>query len=107
MASKKDCMIGMLRGIKGTEMKWNKDYATGVEQVDRDHQMIFQMSEDFSAALDEGLGGKVYSLMLDNLSVYCRGHFSFEERCMTEYHYPVAHLNKEAHKKFMQTLSGF
>jgi len=65
------------------------------------------MSEDFRAALDEGLGEKVYSTMLDNLSTYCRGHFGFEERCMTELRCPVARINKEAHKKMMQTLSGF
>jgi len=91
----------------GVEMKWIEDYATGVEQIDKDHQMIFQMSEDFRAALDEGLGGEVYSVMLDNLSAYCRGHFCFEERCMTEHQCPVAQLNKAEHKKFMQTLSGF
>ena len=72
-------MIVMLNGIQEEEMKWSQDYATGVEQIDKDHQLIFQMSEDFRAALDEGLGSEVYSVMLDNLSVYCRGHFSFEE----------------------------
>jgi len=88
-------------------MKWSENYATGVEQIDKDHQMIFQMSEDFRATLDEGLGGEVYSVMLDNLSVYFRGHFSFEERCMTEHQCPVAQENKAAHKKFIKTLSGF
>ena len=88
-------------------MKWSKDYATGIEQIDRDHQMIFRMTEDFRAALDDGLGGDVYSIMLDNLNLFCRGHFGFEERCMTEHRCPVAQINKEAHEKFVQTLSGF
>jgi len=100
-------MIHMLHSIQEEEMKWSEDYATGVEQIDKDHQMIFQMSEDFRTALDEGLGCEVYSVMLGNLSAYCRGHFSFEERCMTEHKCPVAQKNKAAHKKFMQTLSGF
>jgi hemerythrin len=24
-------------------VKWSKDYATGIEQIDRDHQMIFRL----------------------------------------------------------------
>ena len=88
-------------------MKWKEDYATGVERVDEDHKMIFRMSEDFRAALDEGLGDDVYSVMLDNLRLYCRGHFGYEERCMNEYRCPVAQQNKEAHAGFIEVLSGF
>ena len=77
-------------------MKWSEEYATGIDRIDEDHKMIFKMSEDFRAALDEGLGGDVYSVMLDNLSLYCRGHFGFEERCMNEYRCPVAQKNQQS-----------
>jgi hemerythrin len=102
-------MIAARRKIQEVKVKvkWKQDYATGVEQIDQDHRMIFQMSEDFRAALDEGLGEKVYSVMLANLGRYVRGHFGFEERCMTEHRCPVAQINKAEHKKFMHTLSGF
>lgn len=93
--------------MRAKRMKWKEDYATGVERVDEDHKMIFQMSTDFRAALDEGLGGEVYSVLLDNLSLYCRGHFGYEERCMNEFRCPVAHKNKEAHAGFLEVLSGF
>jgi hemerythrin len=88
-------------------MKWSDKYATGIERIDEDHKMIFRMSEDFRAALDEGLGSDVYAVMLDNLSLYCRGHFGFEERCMNEYRCPVAQENKQAHSWFLENLSGF
>jgi hemerythrin len=88
-------------------MKWNDDYATGVQRIDEDHKMIFKMAEDFRAALDAERGGAVYSVLLDALSLYCRGHFGFEERCMEEYHCPVAQKNKKAHVRFLETLSGF
>ena len=96
-----------LRIFQDVKVKWSEDYATGVEQIDQDHQMIFQMSEDFRAALDSGLGDEVYSVMLDNLSLYCRGHFGFEEQCMTKHRCPVAQVNKAAHEQFVETLSGF
>ena len=88
-------------------MKWSEEYATGVQRVDDDHKMIFQMAEDFRAALEEGKGSTVYSVLLDSLSIYCRGHFGFEEQCMNEYRCPVAQKNKAAHAEFLEILSGF
>ena len=88
-------------------MKWSDDYATGVERIDQDHRMIFKMSEDFRAALDAGMGGAIYSVLIDTLSLYCRGHFGFEEQCMNEYRCPVAQKNKEAHATFLGDLAGF
>jgi hemerythrin len=88
-------------------MKWSDDYATGVPRIDEDHQMIFKMAEDFRAALDVGRGDVVYSVLLESLSVYCRSHFAFEERCMEEFRCPVAEENKEAHGRFVEILSEF
>jgi len=88
-------------------MQWSNDYATGIQRIDEDHKMIFKMAEDFRAALDTGAGGASYTVLLDALTVYCRGHFGFEERCMKEYRCPVAQRNKDAHVSFLETLAGF
>ncbi len=88
-------------------MKWSDDYATGVQRIDEDHKMIFKMADDFRAALDVGRGELVYSVLLKSLSLYCRSHFGFEERCMEEFRCPVAEKNKEAHGKFVEKLSEF
>ncbi len=93
--------------MQESKMKWSDDYATGVQRIDEDHKMIFRMAEDFRAALDMGRGGAVYTVLLDALTMYCRGHFGFEERCMEEYRCPVAGKNKEAHGKFVEKLSEF
>jgi hemerythrin len=88
-------------------MKWKDDYATGVQRIDEDHKMIFKMAEDFRAALDVGRGDAVYSVLLESLSLYCRGHFGFEERCMEKFRCPVAEKNKEAHGRFLENFSEF
>ena len=88
-------------------MKWSEDYATGIEQIDEDHKTIFKMSEDFRIALDEGMGGSVYAVLLDALHMYCRGHFGYEEQCMHEHQCPVAQKNKDAHAGFLKTMTGF
>jgi hemerythrin len=69
--------------------------------------MIFRMVEDFRSALDEGLGEGVYGGMLRSLDLYVRTHFGLEEKCMEQYHCPVAQLNKKAHERFVEVLSGY
>jgi len=88
-------------------MKWSDDYATGVEQVDDQHKMLFKMAEDYRSALDEGRGQGVYSEMLRSLDLYIRTHFGYEEGCMTKYQCPVAGANKAAHTRFVEVMDGF
>jgi len=88
-------------------MRWSEEYATGIERVDEQHKTIFQMADDFRAALEEGGGKQTYGLLLDFLDRYCRSHFRFEERCMDDYQCPMAQKNKEDHERFVDVLSGF
>ncbi len=88
-------------------MKWSDEYATGAEEIDGQHKMIFQMAEDFRAALDEGRGEGVYEGLLRSLDLYVRTHFTYEEACMTRYLCPAAQANAEAHGRFVETLTLF
>jgi hypothetical protein len=45
-------------------MPWSDAYATGIARLDEQHQRLFQMVEDFQAALDEGWGERVYGGLL-------------------------------------------
>jgi hemerythrin len=88
-------------------MKWSDQYATGIEQIDAQHKMIFKMAEDFRAALDEGMGERMYGGMLQSLDLYVRAHFGYEEKCMVQYACPAAEANAKAHARFAEVLSGF
>lgn len=88
-------------------MKWRGEYACGIQRIDEQHKMLFGMSDDFRACLDEGRGGRVYPSLLTNLESYCAGHFAFEEDCMNKYRCPVARINKEAHMGFLDVLAKF
>ncbi len=88
-------------------LKWSEEYSTGVERIDEQHKMIFQMSEDLQGSLDQGMGGRTYGLMLDFAFRYCQGHFGFEEQCMNEHHCPMAAKNKEEHVGFLEVLASF
>ena len=87
-------------------MKWSDKYATGVERIDSQHQMIFKMAEDFREALDERGGAGVYGVLLESLDLYVRTHFGFEEGCMNRVHCPAAQDNVDAHRTFTEVLTG-
>ena len=88
-------------------MKWSDAYATGIQYIDDQHKMIFQMAEDYRASMDKGEGAGVYGLFLEFLERYIRGHFDFEERCMLEYRCPVAQQNKNAHAELIRVVATF
>jgi hemerythrin-like metal-binding protein len=88
-------------------LKWSIKYATGVERIDTQHKRLFQMSEDFRAALDEGRAARVYRMLLDSLTGYARAHFGIEEECMEQCRCPAAEENTLAHVKFVEVLGGF
>jgi hemerythrin len=88
-------------------VKWSPAFATGVDRLDDQHKMLFNMSEDFRLALDHGAGMRVYGDFLKSLRLYARGHFGFEEQCMNQYECPVAHVNCTAHAHFVEALAEF
>ena len=83
---------------------WSNAYATGIQSIDEQHQMIFRMTNEFSAAL-EGDGHAVYDKLLTALESYARAHFRLEEECMVRYRCPVAEQNKQAHSRFTNILT--
>jgi hemerythrin len=88
-------------------MKWTFAYGTGDKCIDDQHKALFEMSEVFRAALDEGRGERAYELLLESLDSFAHFHFGFEERCMKRFHCPAAQQNAQAHPKFIDALSGF
>jgi len=88
-------------------MKWSVAFATGVPEIDQQHQGLFKASNDYRLALEESCGQPVYETVLRFLEEYAVDHFGFEEQCMHRFRCPVAALNVDAHKQFVRELSRF
>lgn len=88
-------------------MKWLEEYATGVERLDEQHRMLFQMAGDYRSSLDEGGGERVYASFLQSLDLYARSHFRLEEGCMERCRCPAAQANSQAHQEFVEVLRRF
>lgn len=83
-------------------MKWQPHYATGHPEIDQQHMMLFESSDQFRQTLEAGEGRKTYDLFLEFLAAYAEAHFSVEERCMMANKCPVAEQNKHEHSLFLK-----
>ena len=83
-------------------MKWQPQHATGDAEIDAQHKMLFDASDQFRETLEAGEGRKTYDLFLGFLNHYTELHFSIEEECMMAHRCPVAAHNKNEHGLFLK-----
>lgn len=81
--------------------EWTEELATGVEQVDQQHQEIFRRCNLFVGACKSGKGREALIETLNFLGSYVVDHFSLEEKLMWEHNYPdmSQHLEQHQHLK--------
>ncbi|MBI5830912.1 MAG: hemerythrin family protein [Armatimonadetes bacterium] len=76
--------------------------ATGVDELDRQHQVLIGKFNEFVEAMQSGSGGEKVQEILAFTQTYAAKHFSLEESHMTRLNCPVAAENKKAHAYFLQ-----
>ncbi len=82
--------------------KWDESLATGVGEIDIQHQMIFLSINNFIDDCLKGKSKEAAKSMLDFLADYVVKHFLIEERYMTTYSYPEYSFHKSQHTMFQQ-----
>ncbi|MBI5749529.1 MAG: hemerythrin family protein [Nitrospinae bacterium] len=82
--------------------KWDETLATGIGDIDVQHQMIFVALNNFIEDCSKGKGKEAVKSILDFLADYVVKHFLIEERYMTTYSYPEYSSHKSQHAKFQQ-----
>jgi hemerythrin len=85
---------------------WNPSLATGVDQVDREHQEIFRQTALLNQAMSEGKGSQEIKNIIDFVDEYIISHFVHEESLMEKYNCPAADANKQAHNLFIAKFKG-
>ncbi|GFK93431.1 Bacteriohemerythrin [Fundidesulfovibrio magnetotacticus] len=79
---------------------WFEDLATGIPDVDAQHQDLIAMINELDEAIATRQGISRLSQLTDGLILYARHHFATEERLMAEsgYRYMAEHLKE--HEQF-------
>jgi hemerythrin len=89
-------------------LKWDaRTMATGVEEIDAQHQELIKHINEFFSLMHMGKGGDGLDEFMDFLGQYAAWHFKHEEGCMEEYRCPAAAANKRAHQTFIQIFRGY
>ncbi|WP_412480335.1 ATP-binding protein [Azonexus sp. IMCC34839] len=84
---------------------WDKQFETGLSQVDTQHQRLVELVNHLGGLLAEGsdLDGPALQEVFHALADYCRVHFADEERLMGEVGVAPAHKDKHVanHRQFV------
>ncbi|MEW5828835.1 MAG: hemerythrin family protein [Chloroflexota bacterium] len=89
------------------KIEWDPDkMATGVPDVDRQHQEWIRRYNQFDEAVSAGKGLESIRSTLDFFATYAETHFALEEACMDEHRCPAAEVNRAAHNKMRFIVSG-
>lgn len=82
--------------------RWDESLATGIGDIDVQHQMIFLSINNFIDDCLKGKSKEAVKSMLNFLGDYVVKHFLLEERYMSFYSYPEYSFHKSQHTKFQQ-----
>jgi len=87
---------------------WKDEYNTGEPEVDKQHKILFKYLEDLEAHMKAGdINDHYVKMLLDNLGIFTRSHFCYEEICMRRLKCPVAAENKMIHAKLLAAYTSF
>jgi len=88
-------------------LTWSDEYSTGDNEIDKQHKQLFQYLGDLEEHIKTGASDAYMKRFLDNLGLYTRSHFCYEEICMRQNKCPIADKNKEQHAKLLDAYTHY
>ena len=85
-------------------VEWKEHLATGIRQIDVQHQELFRQFNLLMNAIDGGKGATQVLEVLGFLDDYTVAHFHDEEMIMMENSYPYLELHRGEHAQFRRDL---
>ncbi len=83
--------------------EWDEQtMATGVPEIDAQHQELIRRLQGLLAAMREGRSESEIGRVLDLLGEYAAWHFGEEETCMDRHRCAAAAAARSAHRRFVQ-----
>ncbi|MDQ6954910.1 MAG: hemerythrin family protein [Mariprofundaceae bacterium] len=87
---------------------WKEEYNTGESEVDKQHKVLFKYLEDLEDHMKAAdINDHYIKMLLDNLGIFTRSHFCYEEICMRRMKCPAAAENKMIHGKLLTAYGSF
>jgi len=81
--------------------KWRKEYETGIDKFDQQHQKLVKIINDIYTNFLNGEPKEKIFPLLDELIEYTGYHFKAEEDAFDKFNYPEAQKHKALHKNLV------
>jgi hemerythrin len=88
-------------------VKWDKSYATGIQSIDSQHQVLIGMIAKFQKGMLEGRTREQLPGLLDNLITYAEYHFRWEEQMLEQKQYPELEKHRKGHQVLTDQIRDF
>ncbi len=88
-------------------MRWKEDFSVGVDVLDNDHKILFDLVEQFELAHSMGKGAEDMAAVLDTLVDYTKRHFKREEELMLRCGYEGLDEHRAGHVKLAKQVEDF
>ena len=86
---------------------WSNAYSVGVEEMDRQHRVLFNMLNDLHAAMLQGKAQELTGTLLKKLVDYTRQHFTAEDTMLAAAGYSGLAPHRMKHKDLMKQVDGY
>jgi len=86
---------------------WSPAYSVNVKEMDSQHQILIEFTNQLHAALLEGKGSAKVETTVDQMIDYTRRHFKEEETLLSQHSYPNYTKQKAQHDAFIQKALDF
>ena len=84
-------------------LHWNQAYRTGFKTIDNQHKRLFDCVNEMEDLLNQDeISETKVKILTKFLTSYVKGHFMYEESCMSKHQCPVSKQNKKAHTRFIK-----
>ena len=87
---------------KSHYVQWKPEYSVGIEVIDKDHQKLLSLINQFQTAVNYRTGEEFEKEALDAVLDYTKTHFKREEDLMEEHGYPDFEAHKALHRKMIK-----
>jgi len=88
-------------------LQWKEEYAIGVQQIDEQHQHLFEIGNKIYELLENYILDDKYDkivVILEELRQYTKYHFQSEEQYMLQIKYPRYFSQKVEHDDFISKI---
>jgi hemerythrin-like metal-binding protein len=88
-------------------MTWNNTYSVGVQSIDSQHTVLFDLLNELHGAMMTGQASSLTGPILKRLVTYTREHFAAEEVMMAKARYPGLAEHQLKHKDLIKQVEDY